>query len=111
MLKEGFMKWSILCGLAVCCLASTICGVNLPEKEKLYVKMDQVIVKEDSILINLSGNLYPVTGLYKDSQGLHVMAKEVVDDHTFSWTCPLGHSSPDGSGMCRRPQCPFEKKS
>lgn len=98
------MKWLLTVGIASLCFGSAVCN------EKLYVTPDQVHVSNQAILINILGNLYPVSGLFRDGQGLHVMAKELTEEHTFSWTCPRGHSSPDGSGMCANPKCDFRKR-
>jgi hypothetical protein len=78
--------------------------------DKIYVSRDQVQVGNDEILINILGNIYPVSGLFRDAQGLHVMAKDLADQHTFSWTCPKGHYSPGGTGMCDVSDCPFRKR-
>lgn len=31
------------------------------------------------------------------------------DNHTFSYRCPLGHPSPDGTGLCNQPGCHYRK--
>jgi hypothetical protein len=76
---------------------------------KVYVEPEQVSVGQEGIFINLMGNIYPVNGLYRNAQGLHVLASEIRNSHTFSNACPYGHYSPDGSGMCNRDGCPFKK--
>ncbi len=76
---------------------------------KLYIEPEQVRVEKNQLTIQLLGNIIPVTGIYTDEQGLHVLTSEILDQHTFSYTCPLGHSSPDGSGMCNQQGCPFQK--
>lgn len=78
--------------------------------EKLYIEPEQVKVEKDNILVNFLGSPLLVSGIHVDSQGLHVLVSEIRDEHTFSNTCPFGHYSPDGSGMCQREGCPFQKK-
>jgi hypothetical protein len=98
------MKWLLTTGISLFCFGLGICS------EKLYVTPDQVEIGTHQILINIQGQLHPVNGLFQDAQGLHVMANEIVNEHTFSWTCPRGHFSPRGTGMCNEPGCPFGKK-
>jgi hypothetical protein len=98
------MKWLLGVGMAVLHIAT---GAS---SEKIYLTPDQVYVGAEGILVDLQGDLHSVRGLFRDSQGLHVMSQELVDEHTFSWTCPRGHSSPGGTGMCNDPDCPFRKR-
>ncbi len=98
------MKSLLMCCFAISCLASTE-----NTSEKFYVDPEQVYVGNEGILINLLGNLYPVNGLFRNSRGLHVMVNEIMDER-IGYTCPLGHPSLDGSGMCSNSDCPFRKR-
>lgn len=77
---------------------------------RLYIEPEQIRVERDSICVNFQGTPFLVSGIHVDVQGLHVLSNEILDQHTFSNTCPLGHYSPGGSGMCNRDGCPFQKK-
>lgn len=79
-------------------------------QEKVYLHPDQIVIRENEIFIHLKGNVYSVNGIFRDENGLYISSKNIVNEHSFSWTCPLGHPSPDGSGMCNRSNCQFEKK-
>ena len=99
------MKWLLMLGITFFYLGSGICSEN----EKIYVSPEQVYVGSEGIQVNFLGKLFQVNGLFRDHQGLHVRASEVIDEQTFSWTCPYGHPS-DGSGRCTTANCPFQKK-
>src|SRR5690606_5143349 len=79
-------------------------------ENKIYLEPEQVKIEKGNIYVNILGVLLPASGLHADLQGLHVFATEIIDQNTFSNTCPFGHYSPDASGMCNRDGCPFQKK-
>jgi len=58
--------------------------VTVFSNDKIYVSPAQVHIGTEAILINIEGSLYPVRGLFRDAQGLHVLANEVIDQNTFS---------------------------
>ncbi len=97
------MKWLVIFGITFFCLGTGVCN------QKVYITPDQVHIRNEGIFINFLGNLYSVNRLSNDTQGLHVMANEMIDHHSFSWTCPKGHPS-DGTGQCNYPGCQFGKR-
>lgn len=96
---EVDMKWFVVYTFTFFFLNTAVCA------EKLYVSPDQVHVGNEGILVHIQGNLLPVNGIFRDAQGLHCF----VDGHHSSTTCPLGHPSEDGSGLCENEECEFSK--
>jgi len=60
-----------------------------------------------TIFLCMGSNLSSESERLSEQVYLHT---ELTDQHTFSWQCPLGHPSPDGSGMCNKSGCRFQKK-
>jgi hypothetical protein len=111
-MRKGYM--TALCSLfflLFCCQAHADMSYQLEEShrpllekiDKFYVEPGTVYVSPNEILLNLSGNLLPIKNLFADSEGVFVLAEEILSARASegSWTCAWCGQENNGGNYCR----------
>lgn len=69
---------------------------------KFYVEPGTIYVSPNEILLNISGNLVPIKNLFADSEGVFVLAEEILSAKAdvSIWTCAWCGEQNNGGNYC-----------
>lgn len=70
--------------------------------DRFYVDPGTVYISPKEILLNLSGNLLPIRNLFADSEGVYVLAEEILTAKAYDgiWTCAWCGEQNNGGNYC-----------
>src|SRR5262249_20817054 len=97
--------------LLLCCQANaemSLCpeklhsGLQEKVNNKFYVEPGTVYVSPNEIMLNLSGNLLPIKALFSDSEGVFVLAEEIISAKAKEgvWYCAYCGEPNNGGNYC-----------
>ena len=82
--------------------------IHASDSKKIYIKLDQLSISTEGMFVNVQGETQPISALFRDTQGLYVMASELTNDgYPFQYQCRNGHPAPMGTGRCNQPDCVY----
>lgn len=67
---------------------------NTTQLSKIYVQPDQIYVNDEGMFVEVEGNLYQVTQIHQDENGIFIPCAR------FFWYCPYGHPNPPWRLIC-----------